>query len=238
MPAMRPYLTAGFLIAAGLAWGLRLGLDPEPFAPGPAGLVAVTAILAALIGGSGILLAGGHWAPRLGAATVAGQLALAAVMPFDAGGAVALSLSFSAAIAVLVSRAPTRQTRRAVPEIPAPAVVTVIGLIWVPAVAGVASPSAASPAHWLLAVAALGGAWTYTRARLAGLWMIRIALLPAAIWAAVASPLAGAVVLLGAAVFVIAASWTGGARRAADPLLRTRVPAPHPFAAAARTVRR
>jgi hypothetical protein len=236
MPAM--YFAAFFLITAGLTWGLRLGLDPEPLGAEPAGLVAITAVLASLIAGAGILLAGSVWARRLGAATVAGGFALAAVMPFDAGGAVALLLSITAAIGLVVSRHDTTHRRRRAPEIPRPAIITSIGLIWMPAVAGVASPNDGGPVHWILAIASLGGAWMYSRAHPAGLWVVRTALLPLAIWAATLSPLPGAVMLVTAASCIVAAAWTGDARLAVDPLVRNRVPAPNPFTAAGRDTRR
>jgi hypothetical protein len=232
MPAMQrtPFVLAGFVMLLGPAWALRLVAAPGPFAPDAAGMLGFGLTILAFVAGGGILLVRSRWAYRLAFVLVAASLLLSGFMDLEPAAAITF-IATAVALVLLVGPWPAAWIRRRSPaEALSPAaVVTGLGLVALPALVGMAAPSGLAPAHWVLGAGGLLLGWGYARAHSPALRAVRLGLVPGGWWAAAASPLPGAVVLVAATAGIAAAAWTRSAERAVRPLVPARGTVANPF---------
>jgi hypothetical protein len=94
-----------------------------------------------------------------------------------------------------------------------------IGGIVLPGVVGAGSPGGIEAGQWVLASAVVVLGFGFSRAHGWGLWGVRLALPPLALWAAALSPLPGAVAVVAAGAVMTIASWSRESLLAVYPLL-------------------
>ncbi len=217
-----PFLVAALSMVAALAWAARLATDPAPLAASSALLVSAGMLGFGLITAAGLLLSRGRWARNVALALGAFELAMAAVLDLDAVTVAASCLSGATLIAAGGPWLDGWLRRRPAAGAPGakPLAVTMGALGMVP-VLGLAAPGGIGPAHFVLAAAAVGAAWAYSRSHRWGLWAFRIAIPATGIPAVLASPFLGALTLAALLTALTALAWTREARLAVDPELAT-----------------
>lgn len=221
-----PYMIAALVFLAPAAWGLHLGLDPEPFALSSAAVIAIGLLLGGLISVAGLLLSRGRWAKNLARVVIAATLLLAVVVEPAPTYWGALGLSALATIGVTGPwlKGWVREFAAADGPGTRPILLVFGALALVPAV-GVASPGGLEFTHGVLGGAAVLLGWAYARAEIWGLWGLRLALPILAIGSILQSPWGGRALLVTLVGAVVWLAWTSDARRAVQPLL-DRLPGP------------
>ena len=217
---MAPLVVAGSLGVSTLLWALRLALPGNLISPQSAVLFALDLLVVATVAITGLLVAHGRWAKRLGWVTLAMHGVAAAISDPD-------TLWWFALIASAVTAAAwagpwLRGWVRLLPAAAGPpsrAVLLVLGLVLVPAVVALTNPSGPGWQGWLLAIGALGLAFFYARAVVPALWLLRVGLIPLSLPAVIAAPPWGAVALGAMVIALTWLSWTADARLAVAPLV-------------------
>lgn len=217
---MKGFLAAGFVLGSGALWGVRLILQPHPFADGPAALLAISLVVGGAVAALGLVLSRGRWARVVGSTAVAAQLSLAVVLDATIFGWVAVAAT---ATTFVLLGGPWLDTflRRLPPADPPPlpAVLLALGFVALPGILGVSAPGGTSGAHWIAAMAALLVGWAFARALGVGLWGARLVVPPLLVLAALQSPVGGAVLLVVCAVGVAVLAWSPPVGRAVHPLV-------------------
>lgn len=214
-----PYVICGVLAGSSLLSSAVLLLDPEPFAPGAAALIAIGLLAYTVIAVAGVLLVRAPWARWLGLGASVGFIVAIAVAGFDSAWSVLAIGVALAAVAGLAGPWLTvwlRQRPGLGPE-PKAVALPLVALGAAP-VAGVAAWSGLSPAVILAAVLGPVAAWGYSRAWSWGLWALRIAYPIAAAVAATQLGWGGAVLIVGHGLVVAFLAWSQEASRAQRPI--------------------
>ncbi len=219
-----PFLAGAAVVAASVAWALRLVAADEPLAASSAVLVAGDALLLAIVATAGLLLARSQWARYLAVGLLAAETALAAALPRD-GWTWAVLAAVGTAGVLMAAPAASRWVRRlpAVGGPPPRVVVLLVVLVTLPGVVGLAVPGGPGAAQWALAVGALVLAWGYSRAHASALWGLRLGFPLVALAGAVTAGWPGGVAIGAVAAAVTALAWLRDARLAAFPLAPPRV---------------
>lgn len=215
-----PFVISTAIVAGALALSIHLALQPDPFASGPSAVLAAGVLLFAVITAAGLMLSRGRWALRLAFTMVGAQFGLAMALDIAPWLVAALVLN-GVALAGLAGpwlKGWLRLRPAADGPGPRPVLLLLGALAYLPAVA-IASPSGLDWQHGFLAGIGVLGAWAYSRALRAGLWLLRFAIPLAAVAAAFASPPAGALYLSVHAVATTYLAWSGESVRAITPLL-------------------
>ncbi|MGD2051390.1 MAG: hypothetical protein PVI35_02845 [Acidimicrobiia bacterium] len=224
-----PFLVAALSMLAALAWAARLATAPAPLAASSALLVAAGILGFGLITTTGLLLSRGRWARNVALALGAFELAMAAVIDLDA---ITIAATVLSGAALVASGGPwldgwLRRRPAAGAPGPRPLLVTIGGLVLVPAL-GLVAPGGVGAAHLVLGAAAVTAAWAYARSHPWGLWGFRVVIPAVGVPAVLASPFPGSLVLAAGVAALTAVAWTREARLAVDPELTT-LPGPRPF---------
>jgi hypothetical protein len=222
---MAPLFVAASLGVSTLLWALRLALPGTLISQQSAVLLALDLLVVTTVSISGLLVAHGRWARRLGWLTLAMQGIAAAITQPDPLWWVGLAGS---GVAALAWTGPwLRGWVRLFPAAtgpPARAVLLALGLLLLPAVLALTNPSGPGWEGWLLAAGSLLLAALYARAVAPVLWVLRMGLIPLAVPAVIAAPLRGAVVLAAAVVVLAGLAWSADARLAVAPLVASPPP--------------
>ncbi len=215
-----PFVIASLVGATGLATATHLAVAAEPFAASSAAVVAIGAVLFTLITVVGLTLVRGRWTRRLAIIVVVTELGVVAVGNLEPWAGLALIFGLTA-LSGLTGRwldAWVRQRPSATGPDPL-AVVLLLGLLGLVPAVGIAAPDGLDMAHGLLGAAGILLTWAYGKAQPWSLWTIRLVLPFLGVAAAMASPAAGAALLIAAAGGLTWLSWTTSARIAVQPLL-------------------
>ncbi len=219
-----PFVAGAAVVAATVVWALRLVAADEPFAAASAVLVAGDALVLAVVATAGLLLARSQWARYLAVGLLVAEAALVAALPRD-GWTWAVLAAVGGAGLLVAAPAATRWVRR-LPGAGGPpprVVVLLVVLLALPGVAGLAVPDGPGAAQWVLAAAALGLAWGYSRAHAGALWGLRLGFPVIALVAALTSGWPGGAAIAAVAAAATALAWLRDARLAALPLAPPRV---------------
>lgn len=222
-----PFAVTALLVLAAVGRSAELLLDPDPFAAGPAVVLAASMTAGALIAATGILVARGRWARTAGLVVAAAALGLGAVEPLDPAGIVLLAAS-GVALAGLAGPWLARGWLRHLPSAdgpPAAAVALVLGLMALPGLVALSRPAGLGALDWALVAAAPVLGWALGRGHPAALWAIRLALPALALAAGIAAGLPGGPVIAVAGLAAGGAAWIGAVSRSVSPLTPERVPA-------------
>ncbi len=214
-----PIVIAGLLALSMLSFSLVLIVDPGPFAPGSALLIAVGSWLYALIAIAGMLLVRAPWARWLGLGTATGTLVVVAIIGFDSGWVV--PAIGTALIAILGLAGPwlTRWLRQRPATGPEPAAVALpLVAIGAPAVGGIAAWDGLAAAVVIAAIVGPVSAWAYGRSFASGLWALRVVYPIVAVIAAIQIGSAGAALMVAHGAAVATLSWSPAAARAQRPV--------------------
>jgi hypothetical protein len=213
-----PYVVGGLLAASSLLSSAALLLDPGPFAPGAAALIAIGLLGYAVIAVAGMLLARAPWARWLGLGASIGAVVVTAITGFDSAWtllAVGTSLVAVAALASPWLKLWLRQRPGTGPQ-PKAVALPLVALGAAP-VAGFAAWSGLSAPVLLAAVLGPVAAWSYSRAWGWGLWTLRVAYPITAAVAATQVGWAGATLFAGHGVAVAVLAWSPEASQAQRP---------------------
>lgn len=224
-----PLVIAGLFATAELAWVIRLGLSPDPFAPGSAALVIAGVVVYTAISIVGMLLVRAPWARWLAlivavATPVVG--ALGGISDAVSFGAVVLSLLAIGGLAGPWLRIWLRQR----PGAGAGMLAITLPLVAIAALplAGLASVEAATPAALVLAFAGPLLAWAFARGFRWGLWGLRVALPLVAFVAGIAADgWTSTAVFIAFGLVEVVLAWTPGVAVALDPV-QAPLPPPRP----------
>ena len=227
-PITAPNIVSALVAASSLLTTALLVIDPEPFSPGSAVLIALGLVAYTVIALVGILLVRAPWARWLALATTIGALVIAAVVGFDSALAVASAVVSLTAVAGISGPWLTLWLRHRPGTGPEPRAVA-LPLLAVGAAPVVGFASWSGLAFTALVVAVLGplGGWAYARTLRWGLWVLRLGYPAAAVVAATKLSLAGATFLILHATLVTVLAWSPEASRAQRPI-GARLPAPRP----------
>jgi hypothetical protein len=220
-----PFAVTALLFVAVLGRAAELLLDPDPFAAGPAAVLASSLVAGTLIVTTGILVARGRWARTAGLVVAGTALVLGAAEPLD-GPRSAVLVAAGVALAGLAGPWLTRGWLRHLPSAegpPAAAVTLVLGLVAFPALIALSRPGGFGVLDWILTAATPLLGWALGRGHAAALWAIRLGLPPLAIAAGIAGGLPGGPVVALAGLAAGAAAWTGAVSRSVSPLTPERV---------------
>ncbi len=220
MSTMAPFVVGAIFGLSALMWALRLALPGSSLSSQSAALLGLDVLLVATVALTGLLVAHGRWARRLGWAVFVLQGAAAALTEPDAVWWSALAIS---AVGVVAWTGPwlqgwVRQLPAAAGP-PARAVLLALGLLLLPAVVALTNPVGPGWEGWLLAVASIALAYLYAKAVTAALWVLRIGLVVLAMPAVLAAPPWGGVALAAAVTGLVSVSWTADVRLAVAPLV-------------------
>jgi hypothetical protein len=219
--AVRPVIpvVTSVVVAASLVWSVRLALDPEPFAPDAAGVIAIASATLTLVAATGILVARSRWSRMLASGLVALWMGLAVTMDLDPLGVAALGLTGAAAAALAGPWLGGWLRRLPAADGPEPLVVAVVlGVLALPVVTALALFDGIPAAAWVQIATAALVAWLLSRASLTGLWAARLGLPAVGAWVAVTGGMPSGLVAGAAAVVAGAATWAAPVRLAVDPL--------------------
>ncbi|MDH3731494.1 MAG: hypothetical protein OES13_10310, partial [Acidimicrobiia bacterium] len=218
-----PLLAALVAISTSLAWSILLIVDPQPFASGPAVMLAITTIVVTLIAVAGLLLARSQWAAWLLVAIAAAQMALAVATPIDRGWQ-AVAILAALALVGLAAAAGRHSQRSSNSGPPSLAIVLLLSLIAFPALVAV------SNANGIAALAVLGSglmvlaAIIYSRGGIMALWTLRSVVPLGAILASSTTPFPAAALVLAAGIALSVLAWAPVIHSAAAPLAPLRSP--------------
>jgi hypothetical protein len=221
-----PYLISSLLAASSLLSAAALLLDPDPFAPGAAGLIAIGLLAYTVIAVAGMLLVRAPWARWLGLGATIGAVVVTAITGFDSARALLVIGASLVAVAALAGPWLTVWLRQRPGTGPEPkAVALPLVALGAAPVAGFAAWSGLSAPVLLAAVLGPVAAWGYSRARGWGLWTLRVAYPITAVVAATQVGWAGAILFAGHGLVVAFLAWSPEASRAQRPIGAT-LPAP------------
>lgn len=214
-----PYLVSGLLAASSLLSSVALLFDPDPFAPGAAGLIAIGLLAYAVIAVAGMLLARAPWARWLGLGATIGAVVVTAITGFDSAWTLLIVGTSLVAVAALAGPWLTLWLRQRPGTGPQPkAVALPLVAIGAAPVAGFAAWSGLSAPVLLAAVLGPVAAWSYSRAWGWGLWTLRVAYPITAVVAATQVGWAGAILFAGHGLVVAILAWSPEASRAQRPI--------------------
>ncbi len=222
-----PYIVSALFAASSLLTTTLLVIDPEPFSPGSAVLIALGLLAYTVVALVGILLVRAPWARWLALATTVGALVIAAVIGFDSALAVASAAVSLTAVAGLSGPWLTLWLKRPGTGPEPRAVALPLLAVGAAPVVGFASWSGLAITAVVVGVLGPLGGWAYARALRWGLWVLRLGYPVAAVVAATQLSLAGATLLILHATVVAVLAWSPEASRAQRPI-GARLPAPHP----------
>lgn len=226
MKPSAPYLVSGLLAASSLVSAAALMLNPEPFSPGSALLIAAGLLLYTLIALAGILLVRAPWARSLGAGTAVAATVLAAVTGFDTVGTTTSMVIALLALGGLAGPWLTvwlRQRPGTGPE-PAAIALPLVAVGSVP-IAGLAAWQGLTVPVMATALVGIIAGAAYARADRWGLWALRAGYPILTLVAAIGLGTAGALVLTTHGVIVAILAWLPSASRAQRPI-GAELPAP------------
>jgi hypothetical protein len=215
-----PLVAAALLSVAGCSLAIHLAVAPDPFASSSAAVIAIGAVMFAIIAVVGLVLVRGRWARWMSVALALAIAGITAVGEFDVWSWIALFTAL-AGLGVLLGRWLDGWIR-ARPSATGPdpkVVVLLLGLLAIVPAVGLAAPGGLQTAHGVLGAGAVLLAWAYGKAQVWSLWAIRLVLPVLGIAAAIASPPAGAALLLVLVGGVVGLAWTPEALLAAQPLM-------------------
>lgn len=215
-----PFVVAGSLVVAALAWFIELGTNPGRFATEPAMVLGIGVLLFALIAAFGLVFTGARWSRWLGIGLAGTSIIAAALV--DPSGWVALAVVASA-IALAGYLGPwlkgwVRERPSAEGPGTKPTLLAFGALGLIPLVA-IASPAGLDLAHGVLAGIGAFLAWAYVRANLWALWALRFVLVILAVPAMISSPPLGAALIAVWVGGLTWLAWSKEARRAVTPLM-------------------
>ncbi len=215
-----PFVVAGAVVVAGLATAAHVAVAGPPPASDSAAVIALGLLILTLVATAGLLVARGRWSRWLSAALAVTEAGIVAFTEPTGWGWLALAGAL-VALGGLAGRWLDGWLRpRPSATGPDPLAVALrLGLIALVPLVGLSSPSGLTTAHGLLGAAAVVLAWAYGKAKVWGLWGVRLGLLPLAVPAVLASPPIGAVARGAAVVTLVALSWTPTALRSVQPLM-------------------
>ena len=216
-----PRLIAVTMVLGASCWALTIATSPdEPFATDSGVLISIGLLGFALIAAVGLLLPRGRWARNLARGLLIFEIVLAAVVPLEGWALAALTVTGLGVVGIQ-GRWLDGWLRR-LPAANGPGLKPMLFLLGslalVPAI-GIASPSGVEFRQGLFGAAGIIVAWGYSKAQLWGLWTGRIAIVPLAVIAAWAEPLAGAASLIAIGVAMSWLAWSNETRLAVSPLL-------------------
>ncbi|HSF85055.1 MAG TPA: hypothetical protein VLG28_05240 [Acidimicrobiia bacterium] len=216
-----PYVAAALIAVSSATAAVHLAVAPDPFAPSSAAVIALGAVLGTIITVVGLVLVRGRWARQLGMVLAGGLIAVAAVADdFDAWAVLTVLLGL-ASLGVLAGRWLDGwiRGRPSATGPPPQSVLLLLGLLGLVPLVGLASPSGLETAHGMLGAGGILLAWGFGQAQVWALWAMRLVLPVLVIFAALATPIAGAVALLAYGAALTWLSWTEEVRLSVQPLL-------------------
>lgn len=193
---------------AGVAWVTALAVDPAPFAPLSALLVAIGIASGVVVAVAGITLAHAPWARWLGLGTLAAAAGVGSLGTPGSWAVVATGLTAAAVVGLTGPwlRAWLRRRPPALGPGPLPTALALaaLGLSYV---VGVSAPTGPGAPAVALGLSGPVLAWWYSRSSLPALWTLRV--LPGVLAVAdlAADPGPGAVARLAAAATVTGLAW-------------------------------
>ncbi len=223
-----PFVIAALVMATGFAWTVHLVVSPDPWAADSALAIAIGVLVLSIGAMAAMLLGRGRWTRYFAIGLVLAETLLILVVDFE-GWMIAATLLGALALAGLGGPW-LKGWLRERPAAGAPGIrpiLLVIGAFAVVPLVGLATPNGLEPAHGLAGAAGILMSWGYAKGSMWALWGLRIALPLVLAAAALASPLAGSVVIIIAAASLAVIAWSGEARLAIDPL-SSELPAPRP----------
>lgn len=216
-----PLVIALLVTAATVTGAVVVALDPAPWSPSSALLLAAGMALATVTAVAGILLARGRWAGRLGALLAITWIATGALLDSPLG----IVVVMLAAASLTATTGPWlgRWLRRlpTVGGVPAAAVVVLLTLVVTPAALSLAGPDEVAAAGWGFAAWSWLVALVLARAVPGSLLLVRWLhpVVAAAVAIAVHFPVA--VVPIASAVIVVVLAWRRDLALALAPVVPT-----------------
>ncbi len=220
-----PFVIAALVMAAGLAWTIHLVVAPAPWAEDSALAIAIGSLVFSIAAMTVLLLSRGRWTRYFAVGLLLAQLLIVTVADITGWLIAALVLS-GAALAGLWGpwfKGWLRERPAAGSPGPEPIALVIGSFALVPLV-GLSAPDGLQPAHGALGAVGILLSWGYMRASTWALYGLRFGIPVLAVFAALASPLWGAVLLLIAGTGLTYLAWTAAARLAVDPM--PELPAP------------
>ena len=215
-----PFTVAAVTVLAPLVFAAQLGLDPDPFADGPATALTAGLVVFALIAVTGLLLSRGRWSRNLSIGLSISQIGLFVSIGFKP---LSTTAAFLAALSITSLTGPwlTGWIRlRPAADGPDPRAVSLaIGTIALLPGTALASPAGFTWQHILFVIVAPVMALAYSQASIAALWVLRLGLMPFSVIAISASPLIGASYLAVHVIVLTVIAWSKETMLAVRPLL-------------------
>lgn len=218
-----PQVAASLVVLAAGSLTVHLARSPAPFAGSSAAVIAIGAMLFAVLASVGLMVVRGRWARWLALSVAVGVIGVAAIAE-DFGGWAFASVGLGLGALVTLAGRWLDGWIRGRPSATGPdpkAVVLLIGFLALVPLVGLASPGGLETAHGMLGAGGVLLAWGYSKALVWALWAARLVLPLLVIAAALASPLPGALALLGVGAVLAWLTWTPEARLAVQPLLES-----------------
>lgn len=214
-----PYVIAALVMATGLAWTIHLIVAPEPWEVDSAFTIAIGTLVFSIVAMTGLLLGRGRWTRYFAAGLIVAQLLIVLVAEIEPWLLIALAGS---ALSLVGLAGPWLDGwLRERPAAGSPGVVPLglaIGAFALVPLVGVAAPAGLEYAHGLVGAAGILASWGYLKGHTWALWLLRLGIPVLALAAAIASPPAGAIVMVAAALTLAWFAWKEEARLAVDPL--------------------
>ncbi len=214
-----PFVIAATVMAAGLAWTLHLVATPSPWEIDSALAIAIGTLVFSIFAMTALLLSRGRWTRYFAAGLICCELLIALVGEFDGWLIAAMVLSALALIGLGGPWFKGWLRERPAAGAPSPAVMALaIGAFALVPLVGIASPSGLEPGHGALGSLGILLSWGYMKGGTWALYGLRFGLPLVTVFAAAASPLGGAILLVAAGVVLTYLAWTAEARLAVDPM--------------------
>ncbi len=214
-----PFLIAGLVMAAGLAWTVHLVVAPAPWATDSALAIAIGTLVLSIVAMTALLLSRGRWTKGFAAGVVVAELLIATVADYEGWLIAALALS---GIALAGLGGPWfKGWLRERPAAGSPGwkpIALVIGTFTVVPLVGVVSPSGLHIAHGIAGALGILFSWGYLKAGTWALLSLRFVMPLVMIGAAIVSPVLGAVALIAAGAALAYLAWSQEALLAVDPM--------------------
>lgn len=208
------------LLTATVLWSVLAVLEGTPWAPDSAGVLGATLIVLSAAAIVGMLVGASRWARSLGIIVTVAGAGVGIALPFGAWWVVALAAS-ALALFGLAGNA-TLGVVRKLPAAagPAPRVVAfTVGLVSLPGLVAVASPSGLDGPEWLVVAGGAVTAGLYAKAAPFALAAVRFGLPTIALGSAVWAGLPSGLLFVAIGLAVAAFGWTKQARVAVRPLV-------------------
>lgn len=221
-----PYAIAALVMATGLAWTIHLIVSPDPWAVDAAFTIAIGTLVFSIVAMTGLLLGRGRWTRFFAIGLIATELLIVLVADFEpwllaavAGSALSLMGLAGPWLKGWLQERPAAGSPGPIP------LGLVLGAFALVPLVGLASPSGLEYAHGVLGATGILASWGYLKGNTWALWLLRVAIPLLALFAALASPPGGAVIMIVAGAALAWFAWTADARLAVDPL-PANLPAP------------